>query len=276
MTEKHNLKILILDEQDGFKASCKEKFLEFGYRNIETTCDVSLALDQIKREMVNIVIFDVILSKTDGLEFMRRVSQMSLHRKPIFIVCSSIAVDSVVSEMMSLGVDYYMMKPVSFDVLNDRLDMLFPEDTEEKKGRIFSKKPPRSREDLEFELERRVTSVISEIGIPAHIKGYQYLRNAIMMSIKTPDAINAVTKIIYPTIAKMYETSPSRVERAIRHAIEVAWSRGNIDTLDSLFGYSVDDNRGKPTNSEFIAIVADFIRLESMEFKSLATAQMAS
>ena len=262
MTEKHNLKILILDEQDGFKASCKEKFLEFGYRNIETTCDVSLALDQIKREMVNIVIFDVILSKTDGLEFMRRVSQMSLHRKPIFIVCSSIAVDSVVSEMMSLGVDYYMM--------------LFPEDTEEKKGRIFSKKPPRSREDLEFELERRVTSVISEIGIPAHIKGYQYLRNAIMMSIKTPDAINAVTKIIYPTIAKMYETSPSRVERAIRHAIEVAWSRGNIDTLDSLFGYSVDDNRGKPTNSEFIAIVADFIRLESMEFKSLATAQMAS
>ncbi len=273
MTEKHNLKILILDEQDGFKATCKEKFLEFGYRNIETTCDVSLALDQIKREMVNIVIFDVILSKTDGLEFMRRVSQMSLHKKPIFIVCSSLAVDSVVSEMMSLGVDYYMMKPVSFDVLNERLDMLFPEtDTEEKKGRIFSKRTPRSREDLEFELERRITSVISEIGIPAHIKGYQYLRNAIMMSIESPDAINAVTKIIYPTIAKSYETSPSRVERAIRHAIEVAWSRGNIDTLDSLFGYTVDDSRGKPTNSEFIAIVADFIRLESMDYKNLAIA----
>ena len=273
MTEKHNLKILILDEQDGFKATCKEKFLEFGYRNIETTCDVSLALDQIKREMVNIVIFDVILSKTDGLEFMRRVSQMSLHKKPIFIVCSSLAVDSVVSEMMSLGVDYYMMKPVSFDVLNERLDMLFPEtDTEEKKGRIFSKRTPRSREDLEFELERRITSVISEIGIPAHIKGYQYLRNAIMMSIESPDAINAVTKIIYPTIAKSYETSPSRVERAIRHAIEVAWSRGNIDTLDSIFGYTVDDSRGKPTNSEFIAIVADFIRLESMDYKNLAIA----
>ena len=273
MTEKHNLKILILDEQDGFKATCKEKFLEFGYRNIDTTCDVSLALDQIKREMVNIVIFDVILSKTDGLEFMRRVSQMSLHKKPIFIVCSSLAVDSVVSEMMSLGVDYYMMKPVSFDVLNERLDMLFPEtDTEEKKGRIFSKRTPRSREDLEFELERRITSVISEIGIPAHIKGYQYLRNAIMMSIESPDAINAVTKIIYPTIAKSYETSPSRVERAIRHAIEVAWSRGNIDTLDSLFGYTVDDSRGKPTNSEFIAIVADFIRLESMDYKNLAIA----
>ena len=273
MTEKHNLKILILDEQDGFKATCKEKFLEFGYRNIETTCDVSLALDQIKREMVNIVIFDVILSKTDGLEFMRRVSQMSLHKKPIFIVCSSLAVDSVVSEMMSLGVDYYMMKPVSFDVLNERLDMLFPEtDTEEKKGRIFSKRTPRSREDLEFELERRITSVISEIGIPAHINGYQYLRNAIMMSIESPDAINAVTKIIYPTIAKSYETSPSRVERAIRHAIEVAWSRGNIDTLDSIFGYTVDDSRGKPTNSEFIAIVADFIRLESMDYKNLAIA----
>ena len=273
MTEKHNLKILILDEQDGFKATCKEKFLEFGYRNIETTCDVSLALDQIKREMVNIVIFDVILSKTDGLEFMRRVSQMSLHKKPIFIVCSSLAVDSVVSEMMSLGVDYYMMKPVSFDVLNERLDMLFPEtDTEEKKGRIFSKRTPRSREDLEFELERRITSVISEIGIPAHIKGYQYLRNAIMMSIESPDAINAVTKIIYPTIAKSYETSPSRVERAIRHAIEVAWSRGNIDTLDSLFGYTVDDSRGKPTNSDFIALVADFIRLESMDYKNLAIA----
>ncbi len=114
--------------------------------------------------------------------------------------------------------------------------------------------------------------MISEIGIPAHIKGYQYLRNAIMMSIESPDAINAVTKIIYPTIAKSYETSPSRVERAIRHAIEVAWSRGNIDTLDSLFGYTVDDSRGKPTNSEFIAIVADFIRLESMDYKNLAIA----
>lgn len=276
MTEKHNLKILILDEQDNFKTSCKEKFLEFGYRNIETTCDVALALDQIKREMVNIVIFDVILSKTDGLEFMRRVAQLSLRKRPIFIVCSSLAVDSVVSEMMSLGVDYYMMKPVSYEVLNERLDMLFPsDDPEEQKSRIFARKPPRTREDLEFELERRVTAVISEIGIPAHIKGYQYLRNAIIMSIKTPDAINAVTKIIYPTIAKAYETSPSRVERAIRHAIEVAWSRGNIETLDSLFGYSVDDSRGKPTNSEFIAIIADFIRLESMEFKNLAAEKIA-
>ena len=270
MTEKHNLKILILDEQASFKEPCKERLLKAGYRNIETTSDPFLALDQIKREMVSVVIFDVILSEIDGIEFMSRIAAMDLRKKPMLIVCSAISIDSVISRMISLGADYYMIKPLSFDVLTERIDMLFPDESDGGKQKIFSKKPVLSREDLEFELEKRVTAVISEIGIPAHVKGYHYLRYAILMSIKSPDSINAVTKIIYPTIAKEFKTSPSRVERAIRHAIEVAWGRGNIDTLDSLFGYSIDDNRGKPTNSEFIAIIADFIRLESREFKSLS------
>lgn len=279
MTEKHNIKILILDEQAAFKSSCKEKLLESGYRNIEITDDPFLALGQIQKEMVNVVIFDVMISKIDGIEFMRRVSRMDIHSKPKFIVCSAISIDSIICQMMALGVNYYMIKPLSFDILIERIDeMLFSEraeNTEKNKHQIFSKKVPLSKEDLEFELEKRVTSVISEIGIPAHVKGYSYLRSAIIMAIKSPDSINAVTKIIYPTIAKLFETTPSRVERAIRHAIEVAWSRGNIDTLDRLFGYSIDESRGKPTNSEFIAIISDFIRLESIEFKSLATGKSA-
>lgn len=278
MTEKHNLKILILDEQASFKDPCKEKLLEAGYRNIETTDDPIKALDQINRELVSVVIFDVIISKIDGIEFMRRIARMNISKKPMLIVCSAISIDSVISQMIALGADYYMIKPLSYDVLVERIDMLFPEDDDDDltaARRIFSKKVPRSREELEFELEKRVTAVISEIGIPAHVKGYHYLRAAILMTIKAPDSINAVTKVIYPTVAKHFDTSSSRVERAIRHAIEVAWGRGNIDTLDRLFGYSIDDSRGKPTNSEFIAIISDFVRLENREFKSLAESRIA-
>ncbi len=120
----------------------------------------------------------------------------------------------------------------------------------------------KSREQLELNLESEVTNIIHEIGVPAHIKGYQYLREAIIMSVNDIDMLNSITKILYPTIAKKYQTTSSRVERAIRHAIEVAWSRGKMDTIDALFGYTINNGKGKPTNSEFIALIADKIRLE--------------
>lgn len=278
MSEKHNLKILILDEQDSFKNMSKETLLASGYRNIETTDDPILALEQIKREMVDVVIFDVIISKIDGLEFMRRISLMNLSKKPMLIVCSAISIDSVISQMIALGADYYMIKPLSYDVLVERINMLLPKDEnpDNEKNRIFSKQVPLSKEDLEFELEKKVTAVISEIGIPAHIKGYNYLRAAIIMAIKNPETTSGgVTKIIYPTIAKMFNTSASRVERAIRHAIESTWNRGNIETLDRFFGYTIDENRGKPTNSQFIAIIAETIRLGNKEFKNLSNNRTA-
>ena len=158
MSEKHNLKILILDEQDSFKNMCKETLLASGYRNIETTDVPILALEQIKREMVDVVIFDVIISKIDGLEFMRRISLMNLSKKPMLTVCSAISIDSVISQMIALGADYYMIKPLSYDVLVERINMLLPKDEnpDNEKNRIFSKQVPLSKEDLEFELEKKL------------------------------------------------------------------------------------------------------------------------
>ena len=221
---------------------------------MEIARDGNEILKRVKERMPDLLVMDVMLPGMDGISVLRQLQKQG--DAPMTILASGFVSDRMLAEASELGAAYFLPKPFETAALLDKM-----------RG-LFLKAPQESLPSL----KTMVTSVIHEIGVPAHIKGYQYLRNAIMMSIESPDAINAVTKIIYPTIAKSYETSPSRVERAIRHAIEVAWSRGNIDTLDSLFGYTVDDSRGKPTNSEFIAIVADFIRLESMDYKNLAIA----
>lgn len=154
---------------------------------------------------------------------------------------------------------YYIMKPFNHTILLDRIKSI------RKKPAVFEKKNEESIQEVSSRrenLESRVTNMLHEIGIPAHIKGYHYLRDAIMMAVNDMDVLNAITKILYPTVAKKYRTTSSRVERAIRHAIEVAWSRGKLDTLDELFGYTVSTGKGKPTNSEFIALIADTIQLE--------------
>lgn len=157
------------------------------------------------------------------------------------------------------GANYYIMKPFNHTILLDRIKSI------RKKPAVFEKKNEESIQEVSSRrenLESRVTNMLHEIGIPAHIKGYHYLRDAIMMAVNDMDVLNAITKILYPTVAKKYRTTSSRVERAIRHAIEVAWSRGKLDTLDELFGYTVSTGKGKPTNSEFIALIADTIQLE--------------
>lgn len=279
MNEKLNTKILILDGQTNFKIACREKLFEAGFRNIEMTDDPKTAIDYMKKEAVDIVVFDVVLNEIDGVEFMRRVSVLNLKGDPKFITCSAIVNDAIVSKMISLGVDYYMKKPLSVNDLVERISLFIAEkQTVELPGSrtVYAAPSSFSEEELEFELEKRVTSIISEIGVPAHIKGFSYARSAIIMTVKNPDMINAVTKVLYPSVAKMYSTSPSRVERAIRHSIEVAWGRGNIETLDEIFGYSIDDSRGKPTNSEFIAIIADLIRHERREFRNLSEKKKAA
>ena len=191
--------------------------------------------------------------------------------------------DAVVKEAMKTGADYFMIKPCEFQVLKDRIDMLsgsFSSEPAENYqlaavGTYTKENPSRSpnystvlydEEDEAPDLESQVTELILQIGIPAHIKGYHFVRSAIIMAVETPDTINAITKIVYPTIAKKYQTSPSRVERAIRHAIEVAWDRGDVDTLNSIFGYSINSNKGKPTNSEFIAMLSDKLRLKNKQY----------
>lgn len=215
----------------------------------------------IKEKEPDVVLLDLIMPKLDGLSVMERINQdHSIKKHPKFIVISAIGQEGITEDAFNLGAHYYIMKPFDNDMVLNRVKSI--------KNYLVSgnvKVPANScSEKLIIEnLENEVTDMIHEVGVPAHIKGYQYLRDAIMMVIEDSDMLNSITKILYPTIAKRNQTTPSRVERAIRHAIEVAWSRGNMEIINSLFSYTVSTGKGKPTNSEFIALIADKIRLQN-------------
>lgn len=219
--------------------------------------------DIIKEKEPDVVLLDIIMPKVDGLTVMEKVNQdRSMKKHPAFIVVSAVGQERITEDAFNLGACYYIMKPFDNDMILNRIKHF------KKSGIGKVRELPKNaaqepiREPNPRSLEVDVTGVIHEIGIPAHIKGYQYLRDAIIMSVQDMEMLNSITKILYPTIAKKHQTTPSRVERAIRHAIEVAWSRGKMDTIDHLFGYTVSTGKGKPTNSEFIALIADKIRLE--------------
>lgn len=219
--------------------------------------------DIIMEKEPDVVLLDIIMPKVDGLTVMEKVSQnQNIKKQPSFIVISAVGQDRITENAFNLGACYYIMKPFDNDVILNRIKSVQRPITE--KNREFHKVRDRENEQHQkvHNLELDVTNIIHEIGVPAHIKGYQYLRDAISMSVEDMEMLNSITKILYPTIAKKHQTTPSRVERAIRHAIEVAWSRGKMDTIDELFGYTVSTGKGKPTNSEFIALIADKIRLE--------------
>ncbi len=215
----------------------------------------------IKNKQPDVVLLDLIMPKMDGLAVMELASKdKNLKKCPNFIVVTAVGQDKITEDAFKRGANYYIMKPFHNDTILERI-----KDTK-KMGTRMEKRITETeryeRKTIGESLETLVTNMIHEIGIPAHIKGYHYLRDAIMMAVEDMDVLNAITKILYPTVAKRHQTTSSRVERAIRHAIEVAWSRGKLDTLDELFGYTVSNGKGKPTNSEFIALVADTIRLE--------------
>ena len=221
------------------------------------------ACEQITSKSPDIAVIDIIMPHLDGLGVLERINSTSMKKRPLFIILSAVGQDKITQRALALGAEYYVVKPFDMDVLVSRIRQLKetnqsavirPEYTPDVRP---SRSPSHPRN-----LEMEVTSIMHEIGVPAHIKGYQYLRDAIMMVVKDIDVINSITKQLYPSIAREYNTTPSRVERAIRHAIEVAWSRGQVDAIDSLFGYTVNIGKGKPTNSEFIAMVADKLRLE--------------
>jgi two-component system response regulator (stage 0 sporulation protein A) len=214
----------------------------------------------IKEKEPDVVLLDLIMPKMDGLSVMERINNdQTMKKHPKFIVISAIGQEAITEDAFSLGAHYYIMKPFVNDTVLNRVKAL---------KNLISNENTKIRncgcreEDSWENLENDVTDMIHEVGVPAHIKGYQYLRDAIIMVIEEPEMLNSITKILYPTIAKRNQTTPSRVERAIRHAIEVAWSRGNMDIINSLFSYTVSTGKGKPTNSEFIALIADKIRLQ--------------
>jgi len=223
-------------------------------------------LNVIKEKEPDVVLLDIIMPKLDGLTVMEKANQdTAITKKPAFIVITAVGQEGITEDAFSLGAYYYIMKPFDNNTLLNRIKYVKTNMGRHPAVNNKSSQTPKSNsriEDVKVSLEADVTDMLHDIGIPAHIKGYQYLRAAIMMAVEDMDMLNCITKVLYPTIAKNFQTTSSRVERAIRHAIEVAWSREQIDILDSLFGYTVSNGKGKPTNSEFIALIADKIRLE--------------
>ena len=247
-----NQKILdLLDRVIGME---KDMNLVGKAKNGEEMCRI------IKEKNPDVVLLDLIMPKMDGLTVMDRINHdKTVSKHPYFIVITAVGQEKITEDAFNKGANYYIMKPFNNRMLLERIKFVrkMTHGTERRPEELVTGQTPGGEN-----LENRVTNMLHEIGIPAHIKGYHYLRDAIMMAVEDMDVLNAITKILYPTVAKKYQTTSSRVERAIRHAIEVAWSRGKLDTLDELFGYTVSTGKGKPTNSEFIALIADTIQLE--------------
>lgn len=237
----------------------------------------------VKEKHPDVVVLDLILPQLDGLSVLDQLKKdPEIRTYPEIIVISSISDSRITEHAFEMGASYYMLKPFEQDTLAKNIRMVHRLNykksgketvAKEKREEVISSKESRPCQDKatlwqpqewsRIELEGRITEVIHEVGVPAHIKGYQYLREAICMTVLDVELMNSVTKILYPDIAKKYQTTASRVERAIRHAIEVAWTRGRLETIEALFGYTVNTGKGKPTNSECIALIADKIRLEN-------------
>ncbi len=257
---EHTMSVLIADSSEDF-CSALTAILQRseGFQVIGTAADGEQAIRLTRERKPDILVLDLMLSKQDGISVLKNLN--TLDRKPITLATSAFVTEYVSTAAANLGVRYLMLKPCDMTALVDRL--------EEIRGGTQLRLPTLRRGDKNS-IENMVTSIIHEIGVPAHIKGYQYLREAIIIAVNDMDVINAITKVLYPQVAKTFQTTPSRVERAIRHAIEVAWDRGDLDTLQRFFGYTVSNTKGKPTNSEFIALIADKLQLQ---LKSAEAAQ---
>lgn len=225
------------------------------------------ALEMIKTTKPDVVLMDVIMPGMDGISVMEQVKNTEdLEKKPSFIVVSAAGSENVTEDAFRMGASYFIMKPFKPEVIMDKLHGIAGFGLKPGSFHMTASRKIKPYENqseyMAQNLENDITQMLHEIGVPAHIKGYQYLRDAIAESVNDQEMLTSVTKVLYPTIAKKHQTTSSRVERAIRHAIEVAWSRGKMDTINAIFGYTVSNGKGKPTNSEFIALLSDKIRLD--------------
>ncbi|THF75891.1 sporulation transcription factor Spo0A [Cohnella fermenti] len=220
------------------------------------------------RIVPDVMILDIIMPHLDGLGVLEKLRELNLPSMPKIIMLTAFGQETITQRAVQLGASYYILKPFDMDVLANRIRQLAgsPASTPALTASSVSSSITRSATIVPIgkpkNLDANITSIIHEIGVPAHIKGYQYLREAITMVYNNIEILGAITKTLYPAIAEKFKTTPSRVERAIRHAIEVAWTRGNIDSISHLFGYTINIAKSKPTNSEFIAMVADKLRIE--------------
>lgn len=252
---EQSAKILLCSENNDERRRIKETLIKSGYRSVEECMSGDRAIGMLSDGTYDVVITDLWLSGLDGIGIIRNAGNLGLKKKPSFILMSPVNKQNILMEASMAGADICILKPIDFTSLKAHIDTLV---------RLRSGESGTGYEKLSDlpDMEAQVTKIIHQIGVPAHIKGYQYLRCAILLAIDDEDIINSVTKVLYPAVAKKYQTTTSRVERAIRHAIEVAWDRGDVDTLNSYFGYTIQNSRGKPTNSEFIAMIADNLRLK--------------
>lgn len=258
-------KVMVLDDNKEFVMLLKDYInLQEDMEIVTYAYDGTNAMNLMKEMSPDVLLLDIIMPEKDGLTVLEEMSKEREFKLPLVIVMSSIGQERITQKAISLGATYYVVKPFDMKSLIERVrDLMSPDNsTIIVSNRYSSKDNVLDTRRLNTSLEVRVTNAIHDVGVPAHIKGYQYVREAIMMTVKNEDVINAVTKVLYPNLSHMFDTTPSRVERAIRHAIEVAWNRGQIEVHDKIFGYTVNSNKGKPTNSEFIAMIADKLRLE--------------
>lgn len=250
-------KILIADGNEEFGLMLRQAVEKVAdWEVVGTAADGEEAVDLLEKTAPDVVLLDLLLPKLDGIAVLRKASE--LVPSPVCMVLTGFLTEYAATAAAGLGVRYFMTKPCKFESVVERLGEILKGEQEGRKQQIRR---------AEVNIEAMVTSVIHEIGVPAHIKGYQYLREAIKIAINDMEVINAITKVLYPQVAKAFSTTPSRVERAIRHAIEVAWDRGDLETLQRFFGYTVSNTKGKPTNSEFIALIADRLQLQLRELE---------
>lgn len=243
-----NLKIILADEDSQLIDSLDKNFKSIGYEVVATTKNGDELIELINKHQPDLVVMDIVLEGSDGF----KVLENSNLTKTKIIIQSSLSIDGFINKAISLGASYYCIKPFDFETLHDRIDDIMGQNSTG--GKVYNGKSN--------QIEEKITNIFITVGIPAHIKGYQFLREAIKLAIANPEIINSITKKLYPTIAEKYSTSASKVERAIRHAIEVAWNRGKIENINNLFGIKVYSSNEKPTNGEFIALVADKMLIE--------------
>lgn len=247
------MKIMLAEDTTEYGTTCAKALRANGYDVMTVPKDGAQILKSLKSNQPDVLIMDMFLLHTDALGVLNALKDLHLPNKPVIIVTSGVDNARFEHEVLSAGADYYILKPFDVDVLSQRISQLTGW---QKEGKSAS-----SMGDRQQSLEVVVSDIMHQIGVPAHIKGYQYLREAIISCVNDSEMMSSVTKLLYPSVAKTFKTTPSRVERAIRHAIEVAWDRGDVDVLSSYFGYTIQNSRGKPTNSEFIAMISDKLRL---------------
>lgn len=266
-------RVFLADKNRDYLKILRDSFTESGFEVSGEFDNGSSLLQGLSRQCPDVVVMDLVLQQTDGMTVLREAASMKLEKRPAFLIATGFFNDDIAAEAAELGAAYFLPKPFSIEALLNHVRML---DSALRRNRDLSGRALGGRRNADLELEQNITAIIHEIGVPAHIKGYQYLRDAIFVSVRDREAVNAITKVLYPTVAKHFSSTPSRVERAIRHAIEVAWDRGDLETLQRFFGYTVSNSKGKPTNSEFIAMIADRLSLQLRQQQEIAPAGRAA